>query len=193
MLLMTVFGCSALLLACIGIYGVMAYTVEQKKQEIGIRLALGAEAAAVRNMVVREGAGLALSGIAIGLGAAWMLARVLEGLLLGVSARDPIVFRRRSTHPGCGCSLAVLDTGEPCKSRQSGGFPSMRLTAVYPGMAFWDLIRRLSVPITPQIIVSRQTGNWHSQVRTLDGLGTRVATISWFGRNLRRLIKTIGF
>ena len=54
MLLMTVFGCVALLLAAIGIYGLMAYSVEQRTQEIGIRLALGAEASQVRNMVVRE-------------------------------------------------------------------------------------------------------------------------------------------
>ena len=62
MLLMTVFGGAALLLAAIGIYGLMAYSVEQRTQEIGIRLALGAEASQVRNMVVRQGMGLALGG-----------------------------------------------------------------------------------------------------------------------------------
>jgi putative ABC transport system permease protein len=92
MLLMSVFGAAALLLAAIGIYGLMAYTVKQRTQEIGIRLALGADAAQVRNMVMRQGLGLALAGVTIGLGAAWVLSRVLEGILFGVKARDPIVF-----------------------------------------------------------------------------------------------------
>jgi putative ABC transport system permease protein len=92
MLLMTVFGCAALLLAAIGIYGLMAYSVEQRTREIGIRLALGAEAGQVRNMIVRQGTGLALAGVVVGLGAAWGLSRVIESLLFGVTARDPLVF-----------------------------------------------------------------------------------------------------
>jgi ABC-type antimicrobial peptide transport system permease subunit len=92
MLLMTVFGCAALLLAAIGIYGLMAYTVEKRTQEIGIRLALGAEASQVRNMVVKQGISLAMAGVVVGLGAAWALARVMESLLFGVEGRDPIVF-----------------------------------------------------------------------------------------------------
>jgi ABC-type antimicrobial peptide transport system permease subunit len=92
MLLMTVFGCAALLLAAIGIYGLMAYTVEQRTQEIGIRLALGAEATTLRNMVVRQGMTLALAGVVIGLGAAWGVSRLMESLLFGVKPRDPVVF-----------------------------------------------------------------------------------------------------
>jgi putative ABC transport system permease protein len=92
MLLMTVFGCSALLLAAIGIYGLMAYSVEQRGHEIGIRLALGAEESRVRNMVVRQGMGLALGGVVIGIAAAFGLTRFLESLLFGVKARDPMVF-----------------------------------------------------------------------------------------------------
>jgi putative ABC transport system permease protein len=89
---MAVFGCAALLLAAIGIYGLMAYTVEQRTQEIGIRLALGAKTSQVRNMVVKQGMGLALAGVVIGIGAAWALARVMESLLFGVKGRDPFVF-----------------------------------------------------------------------------------------------------
>jgi putative ABC transport system permease protein len=92
MLLMTVFGCAALLLAAIGIYGLMAYTVEQRTQEIGIRLALGAEATQLRNMVIRQGMNVALAGVVIGLGAAWVVSRLMESLLFGVKPRDPIVF-----------------------------------------------------------------------------------------------------
>jgi ABC-type antimicrobial peptide transport system permease subunit len=92
MLLMTIFGDAALLLAAIGIYGLMAYTVERRTQEIGIRLALGAEATQLRNMVVRQGMSLALAGIAIGLSAAWGVSRLMESLLFGVKPRDPVVF-----------------------------------------------------------------------------------------------------
>jgi predicted permease len=90
--LMTVFGSSALLLAAIGIYGLIGYTVAQRRQEIGIRLALGAESRHVRNMVVRQGMGVAFSGIVVGIGGAWALARSIESLLYGVTARDPVVF-----------------------------------------------------------------------------------------------------
>ena len=92
MLVMTVFACSALLLAAIGIYGTMAYSVEQRKQEIGIRLALGAEAARVRRMVVFQAMRLAIVGVAIGLAAAWGLARLMESFLFQVKPRDPFVF-----------------------------------------------------------------------------------------------------
>ena len=92
MWLMAVFGASALLLAAIGIYGLMAYSVEQRTQEIGIRLALGAQASQVKNMVVFQGMRLALVGVVVGLGAAFWLARVISTFLFGVTARDPIVF-----------------------------------------------------------------------------------------------------
>jgi putative ABC transport system permease protein len=92
MWLMTVFGVSALLLSAIGVYGLMAYSVEQRTQEIGIRLALGAQAAQVKNMVVFQGMRLALAGVVVGLGAALWLVRVISTFLYGVTARDPLVF-----------------------------------------------------------------------------------------------------
>jgi putative ABC transport system permease protein len=92
MLLMSVFGAAALLLAAIGVYGLMAYAVQQRTQEIGIRLALGAETGAVRGMVVRQGMGLALAGVAVGAGVALGLSRFLEAFLFGVAAADPLVF-----------------------------------------------------------------------------------------------------
>jgi ABC-type antimicrobial peptide transport system permease subunit len=92
MWLMSVFGTSALLLAAIGIYGLMAYSVEQRTQEIGIRLALGAQVSTVKNMVVVQGMRLALVGVVLGVGAALGLAKLIATFLFGVTPRDPFVF-----------------------------------------------------------------------------------------------------
>jgi ABC-type antimicrobial peptide transport system permease subunit len=92
MWVMSVFGACALLLAAIGIYGLMAYSVEQRTQEIGIRLALGAQVSQVRRMVVTQGMSLALVGIALGLAGAFGLARLITAFLFGVTAKDPLVF-----------------------------------------------------------------------------------------------------
>jgi predicted permease len=92
MLLMSVFGGVSLLLAAIGIYGLMAYSVEQRTQEIGIRMALGAEAGDVRRMVMKQGVTFAIAGILIGLGAAFALAKQLQSFVFGVTVWDPLVF-----------------------------------------------------------------------------------------------------
>jgi ABC-type antimicrobial peptide transport system permease subunit len=92
MWLMSVFGAAALLLAAIGLYGLMAYSVEQRTQEIGIRLALGADAQGVRRMVVRQGLRLAIIGIVVGLACAFVLTRFIASMLYGVQAWDPLVF-----------------------------------------------------------------------------------------------------
>ena len=92
MWVMTVFGGCALLLAAIGIYGLMAYSVEQRTQEIGIRLALGAQASQVRKMVVSQGMALAIAGMVIGMAGAFYLARLIASFLFGVTAKDPVVF-----------------------------------------------------------------------------------------------------
>jgi ABC-type antimicrobial peptide transport system permease subunit len=93
--LLTLFGVIAQALAAVGLYGVMAFTVAQRTQEIGIRMALGANRANVLSMIMRQGMALTLIGIAVGLGAAWALTKYLEsltGLLFGVEARDPWTF-----------------------------------------------------------------------------------------------------
>jgi putative ABC transport system permease protein len=92
MWLMTVFGLSALLLAAIGVYGLMAYSVEQRTHEIGIRVALGAQADQVRNMVVFQGMRLAVVGILVGVAAAFGLARFIASFLFGVTTWDPLAF-----------------------------------------------------------------------------------------------------
>ncbi|MDA1094109.1 MAG: ABC transporter permease [Acidobacteria bacterium] len=92
MLLMSIFGAAALLLAAIGVYGLMAYSVEQRTQEIGIRLALGAATGQVWNMVVAQGFRLVIVGILIGLAAASGLTRFIASFLFQVEPWDPLAF-----------------------------------------------------------------------------------------------------
>ena len=91
-LLLAVFGSLALLLASIGVYGVMAYAVSQRTRELGIRLALGASGSEVRGMVLRQGLTLAALGIVVGLVVALLLTNLVSNLLYGVSATDPVTF-----------------------------------------------------------------------------------------------------
>ena len=84
------FGVLALALACVGVYGVMAYSVTQRTNEIGIRLALGAVPAQVRMMVLRESTWIAVVGIAVGLGSAFALTRLVKSMLYGVTPNDPL-------------------------------------------------------------------------------------------------------
>jgi predicted permease len=83
------FGVLALALACVGIYGVMAYSVANRRNEIGIRMALGAQPGQVRGMILRESAWLAVAGIVVGVAAALVLTRLIKSMLYGIEAYDP--------------------------------------------------------------------------------------------------------
>jgi predicted lysophospholipase L1 biosynthesis ABC-type transport system permease subunit len=91
-LLSSAFGALAALLAALGIYGVLAYAVAQRRQEIGVRMALGADPAAVRRLVLAEVGRFLLAGAAIGLPAAYLVGRLVESMLFGVGAADTRVF-----------------------------------------------------------------------------------------------------
>ena len=92
MLLLSIFGASALVLASIGILGLMAYSVQQRTQEMGIRMALGADRSRIRNLVVWQGMQLTIAGVIVGAAAAFGLSRLIASLLFGVKSWDPIVF-----------------------------------------------------------------------------------------------------
>jgi len=90
--LLSVFAAIAMILAAVGIYGVMSYAVSRRTTEIGIRIALGAEPRTVLRSVVSEGLRLALIGAAVGLVLATALTRLMRGILFGVSATDLVTF-----------------------------------------------------------------------------------------------------
>jgi predicted permease len=112
MLLLSVFGASALLMAAIGIYGLMAYSVQQRTQELGVRMAMGAQAGNIRNMVVRQGMVLAAIGLVIGIGGAFWLTKFLTGFLFGVKTWDPMAF---TVTPIFLCAVALVAVWVPAR------------------------------------------------------------------------------
>jgi putative ABC transport system permease protein len=90
--LVAMFAATALLLAGLGIYGTISFVVSERTQEIGIRLALGANRGKILRMVLQQGLGLALAGTAVGIAAALIVAHLMAGLLFGVTPSDPLTF-----------------------------------------------------------------------------------------------------
>ena len=107
-----VFGLLALLLAVVGLYGVKSYIVSQRTREIGIRMALGARPRDVRSMMLKEGAGLAAAGIALGLPLAALLGVALSSMLYNVKPLDPVVF---TVAPALLASAALFATWLPAR------------------------------------------------------------------------------
>ncbi|HEX6462967.1 MAG TPA: FtsX-like permease family protein, partial [Vicinamibacterales bacterium] len=116
------FAVFALILASLGIYALISYSVNQRTQEIGIRMALGASAGDVQARIVGQTLGLAATGMVIGVAASWLLARSLKGLLYGVTATDPVTFAVML------CVLTVVAT-------LAGYFPARRASRIDPLVA----------------------------------------------------------
>ncbi len=110
--LMGGFAALALLLAGVGIYGVIAYSVSSRTQEIGIRLALGADSGMVRRLVIRQGMAPALVGLAIGLGGASLSSQLMARVLYGISPLDPVTF---AVIPVALAAVALLATIIPAQ------------------------------------------------------------------------------
>jgi len=122
LLLLGIFAAVALLLAGVGIYGVMSYSVEQRTREIGIRMALGAERWAVLRLVIGRCARLSALGIGIGVASAFALSRVMSSLLYGISATDPL------TYAALAAALALV-------SLAASWVPARRAVRVDPAVA----------------------------------------------------------
>jgi putative ABC transport system permease protein len=122
MLLLAIFAGLALVLAAVGIYGVMSYTVAQQTREIGIRIALGAKRRDVLRMTVKQALKLVGLGLLIGLPSAFILTRVMSSLLFGISATDPITF----------VSISLVLTGV---AMLASYIPALRATKVDPMVA----------------------------------------------------------
>jgi putative ABC transport system permease protein len=120
--LIGVFATIALVLAAIGLYGVLAWTVRQRTAEIGVRMAFGARKATILQLVVRQGLGLSAIGIAIGVGGALALTRVMENLLVGVTPTDPITFAAIT------CLFVIV-------TLLASAIPALRASRVDPGTA----------------------------------------------------------
>jgi len=122
MLLLSIFAGVALVLAAIGIYGLMSYSVEQRTQELGIRMALGANRGNMLRLVLTQGMKLTISGVVLGLALAYGLTRLLASLLFGVKASDPATF---------GLVAGVL----ALVALVAAYIPAQRATAIDPAIA----------------------------------------------------------
>jgi len=115
------FGLLALALASVGIYGIMAYSVSQRTNEIGIRLALGAKPAQLRGMILRESTGLAITGVIAGVAAALLLARAVKSMLYGIAPYDPL-----TVVAGVGLLLAIALLASWIPARRAAGVQPMQ-------------------------------------------------------------------
>jgi ABC-type antimicrobial peptide transport system permease subunit len=120
-----IFGAAALFLAAVGVYGVLSFSVSQRTQEMGVRIALGAQGSDVRGLVVRQGLTLAATGVVLGLAGAFGITRVIQSLLYNVTATDPISFG------GVSVFLALI-------AALASYIPARRATAVDPIVALRD-------------------------------------------------------
>ena len=165
LVMLAIAGSMALVLGIIGIYGVISYAVSQRRREIGIRLALGAQPGELKRMFVRHGLILAGIGVAIGLGAAAGLTRLMTSLLFGIKPLDPLTYAAgRSSWESPRCSPAIFRPAGPPPSipskpsRPSNQFSgSANTTILLALLGFRSGARRLSPELTSELPVLTAT------------------------------------
>ncbi|HUD13115.1 MAG TPA: FtsX-like permease family protein, partial [Terracidiphilus sp.] len=121
------FGCIGLVLAAVGLYGVMSYAVTRRTREIGIRMALGAQPGTVERLVLRQGMILTLIAVALGWPAAWMLAKMASSFLYGIQPPRRVDLRARSTVSRRDCPCSVLYSRPPRRFHRSHASPAHRI------------------------------------------------------------------
>ena len=132
--LLGAFAGLALLLACLGLYGVLSYAVAQRTREIGVRMALGATASGIVRLVVARGLTLTATGLGLGLVIAWFAVRTMRSLLVGVGTGDPMTFARRHRSARRRRPAGVRGAGPPGRPYRSGARPAAGIVEIHSSL-----------------------------------------------------------
>ena len=180
--LTTGFGALALALACVGVFGVMAYSVAQRTNEIGIRMALGAQPGQVKGMILCESTLLAAVGISGGIAGVLLLSRLVNSMLYGIRPYDPVSMVVRHSYPAGGCPSRKLDSGASSSWSAADGSSQTRVTVnrksslqIYcqQGNAVIQTAMRVKIAGSGRIVANLDITHFRVPVRVRDPPGIR--------------------
>ena len=169
MLLLLLFAGIALLLSALGIYGVMAYTTNQRRHEIGIRMALGARGGDVLRLVLGQGMRLVAIGLGLGLVGAWLLSRVLASQLYGITRQDPLTYLSVAVLLGAGGADGDLAAGA---AGHAGGSDAVAEVRVMESALARPALRATVAPVAEPVFTIAVLARWRS------GIGANTAIFS---------------